>query len=176
MQENRAISRPGRFSPLACAGVLAMLAGCAVPQAKQPAQAPTPAPQAAPQMGPPSGGILVPANTDPNAAKGKKPLDYTAVVKMLQKGAGDEDKELGRDILFPAMTAPEKRTGYIDINRRKSIFAQCTASPNLAKGNMVGNLIGFEVFDDYPPAFILRFSNCRPAASTSRKGPASPAR
>ncbi|MDM0053834.1 hypothetical protein QTI04_33050 [Variovorax sp. J22R115] len=120
-------------------------------------------------MGPPSGGILVPANTDPNAGKGKRPLDYTAVVKMLQKGAGDEDKELGRDILFPAMTAPEKRAGYIDINRKKGIFAQCAASPNLAKGNMVGTLIGSEVFDDAPPAFILRFSNCRPAGSTARK-------
>jgi len=141
------------------AAALSMLAGCAMP-----AQAPAPATPVPPQQVPQS---LTRTNANPGS--GKTPLDYSAIVAMVLKGAGDEDKELGRDILFPAMTAPDRRTGYIDINRKRGIFAECKAGAKLAKGNMVGTLSGSQAFADDPPTVVLRFSNCRRAGSSARK-------
>ena len=136
---------------------LSMLAGCAMP-----AQAPAPAAQLSLQQ-------VAQVTPSTNAGSGKTPLDYSAIVAMVLKGAGDEDKELGRDILFPAMAAPDRRTGYIDINRKRGIFTECKAGAKLAKGNMVGTLSGSQAFADDPPTVVLRFSNCRRAGSSARK-------
>ncbi|MDM0028402.1 hypothetical protein [Variovorax saccharolyticus] len=106
----------------------------------------------------------------PAAANGKRspqsasksaapPMELQPIVKIIMKGSGEEDALIGRDVAFKAK-APDK-TGFMDVDRKKGIFAQClSGTGKYATGKVLGKFAGSEAYDD-PAALLVKFRDCR---------------
>lgn len=89
-------------------------------------------------------------------------MELQPLVKIIMKGAGDEDAFIGREVAFKAK-APHKQTGFMDVDRKKGLFAEClTGTGKYNTGKLIGKYASNEAYDG-PPALVVKFKDCRAA-------------
>jgi len=77
-------------------------------------------------------------------------MDFQPLVKIIVKGGGGEDAFIGREVAFKAK-APRKQTGFMDVDRKKGLFAEClTGTGKYNSGKLIGKYAGNEAYDDAP--------------------------
>ncbi|MDM0071469.1 hypothetical protein [Variovorax sp. J31P207] len=134
----------------------AIIGGCVMPPATN-AQSTPPRPFVT------SGPVpaLTPEIPPTPKAKSAAPMEFQPLVKIIMKGDGEEDAFIGREVAFKAK-APRKQTGFMDVDRKKGLFAEClTGTGKYNSGKLIGKYAGNEAYDDAPPALVVKFKDCR---------------
>ena len=75
------------------------------------------------------------------SGKATPPIDYKAIVKMVEKGAGDEDNQISKDVAFGAK--PLNKAGYMPIGTKgksMQVYAKCEGGNTKPKDKTIGQL------------------------------------